>query len=119
MTILKGDRGGISFRANADNGNFYYFYISSTGSYALQTYENYMLTGTLTVGSSAAIKTGLNQPNLIAIVANGNALDLYVNMQLIARVSDGTYIHGQIGVVAEDINDPTDIVFTNAQVWTA
>jgi eukaryotic-like serine/threonine-protein kinase len=119
MTILKGDRGGISFRANADNGNFYYFYISSGGSYALQTYENYMLTGALTAGSSAAIKTGLNQPNLIAIVANGNILDLYVNMQLIARVSDGTYIHGQIGVVAEDINNPTDIVFTNAQVWTA
>lgn len=117
MTILKGDRGGICFRANADNGSFYYFYISSSGSYALQTYNNYILTGTLSDGSSAAIKTGLNQPNLIAVVANGTALDLYVNMQYIATVNDSTFIHGQIGVVAEDIHNPTNIVFNNAMVW--
>jgi serine/threonine protein kinase len=117
MTILKGDRGGICFRANANNGSFYYFYISSTGTYALQTYNNYILTGTLSDGSSTAIKTGLNQPNLIAVVANGTKPDLYVNMQHIAAVDDSTFIHGQVGVVAEDIKNPTDIVFSNAMVW--
>jgi hypothetical protein len=117
MTILKGDRGGICFRANANNGSFYYFYISSTGTYNLQTYNNYILTGTLSDGSSTAIKTGLNQPNLIAVVANGTKPDLYVNMQHIAAVDDSTFIHGQVGVVAEDIKNPTDIVFSNAKVW--
>ncbi|HJT57501.1 MAG TPA: protein kinase [Ktedonobacteraceae bacterium] len=118
MMILHGDRGGICFRASAANGNFYYFYISRTGSYALQIYENYVLTATLVTGSSSAIKTGLKQPNLIAVVANGDSLNLYVNMQLVAKVNDSTYIDGQIGVVAEDINNPTDIVFSHAQVWT-
>jgi len=117
MTILKGDRGGICFRADPSSGSFYYFYISSSGSYALQTYNNYILTGTLSDGSSTAIKTGLKQPNLIAVVANGAALDLYVNMQYIATVNDSTFVHGQIGVVAEDIHNPTNIVFNNAMVW--
>lgn len=118
MTILQGDRGGLCFRASAVNGNFYYFYISSAGTYALQIYENYVLTATLAKGSSSAIKTGLNQPNLIAVVASSDSLNLYVNMQLVAKVNDSTYIDGQIGVVAEDITSPTDIVFSHAQVWT-
>src|SRR5947209_1922583 len=64
-----------------------------------------------------AIKTGLNQTNLITVVANGNSLVLYVNKQQIASVNDGTYSNGQIGVIAESTQNPTEVVFTNAEVW--
>jgi serine/threonine protein kinase len=119
MTIIKGDQGGIVFRADPSKGSFYYFHISTSGAYALETYSNYNPSRSqpLIQGTSPAIKTGLNQTNLIAVVANGNGLKFFVNMQQIASVSDGTYNGGKIGVIAEDISNPTEVVFRNIVVW--
>src|SRR5437588_791231 len=41
MTIIKGDQGGIAFRADSGKGNFYYFNLNSSGKYALEIYSNY------------------------------------------------------------------------------
>lgn len=117
MTIVKGDQGGIAFRANANNGSFYYFHINTNGSYALETYSGYNSTAVLNQGTNPAIKTGLNQTNLIAVVANGNSLVLYVNKQQIASVNDSTYSSGQIGVIAESVQNPTEVVFSNAEIF--
>jgi len=117
MTIIKGDQGGIAFRAEASKGRFYYFHINENGTYILETYSNYKSTAVLKHGMSPAIKSGLNQTNLIAVVANGNSLELFINMQKLASVSDGTYNSGQIGVVAENISSPTEVVFRNVEVW--
>ncbi len=75
-------------------------------------------------GTSPAIKTGLNQSNIIAVVASGSDLDLYVNHQHIAYVSkgiphdkSGDYITGQLGVCAEDAGNPTRVMYNNAAVW--
>jgi eukaryotic-like serine/threonine-protein kinase len=118
MNITKGDQGGISFRADADKGTFYYFYINTNGSFGLEIFKNYVLSGILKQGYSPAIQTGLNQANLIAVVAKVDRFDLYVNMQLVTSAIDNTYSQGQIGVVAEDINNPTDVIFSNARVYT-
>src|SRR5712691_11067325 len=119
MTIIKGDQGGIVFRADPSKGSFYYFHISTSGAYALEIYSNYNPSRSqpLIQGMSPAIKTGLNQTNLITVVANGNGLKLFVNMQQIASVSDSTYNGGKIGVIAEDISNPTEVVFRNVVVW--
>ena len=117
MTIVTGDQGVIAFRANSKDGAFYYFHINQNGTYGLETYNGYNSTAVLKQETSPAIKTGLNQTNLIAVVANGNSLVLYVNKQQIASVNDGTYSNGQIGVIAESTQNPTEIVFTNAEVW--
>ncbi len=69
-------------------------------------------------GTSLAIKTGLNQSNIIAVVASGSDLDLYVNHQHIAYVSNSTFSQGQLGVCAEDAGNPTKVVYENAAVWT-
>jgi serine/threonine protein kinase len=119
MTIIKGDQGGIVFRADPSKGSFYYFHISTSGAFALETYSNYNPSRSqpLIQRTSPAIKTGLNQTNLIAVVANGNGLKFFVNMQQIVTVSDGTYNGGKIGVIAEDISNPTEVVFRNVVVW--
>ncbi|TMC84456.1 MAG: hypothetical protein E6J10_09530 [Chloroflexi bacterium] len=119
MTIIKGDQGGIVFRADPSKGSFYYFHISTSGAYALETYSNYNPSRSepLIQGTSPTIKTGLNQTNLITVVANGSSLKFFVNMQQIASVSDGTYNGGKIGVIAEDISNPTEVVFRNVVVW--
>jgi len=118
MTIVKGDQGGIIFRANKDNGSFYYFHINVNRSFALDIYNNNFFMQAITSGSSYAINTGLNQANLITVVAIDNMLNLYVNMRKVASVSDTTYDSGQIGVVAENTGDPTEVAFSNTRVWT-
>jgi pSer/pThr/pTyr-binding forkhead associated (FHA) protein/tetratricopeptide (TPR) repeat protein len=120
MQILKGDCGGLIFRADANNGKLYLFDVCQDGSYSLYLYRNFSGTTakTLGSGSSAAITTGLNQTNVLAVVAQGTALDLYVNNQKIDSVSDGTYSHGQIALAADASNDPTEVAFNNARVWT-
>jgi hypothetical protein len=114
MQILNGDQGGLAFCADAVSNTFYYFRVSRDGSYALEIYKNGNQVGTLYKGNSSAIKTGLNQANLLAVRVKGGKIDLYINMQLVASVSDSTLTRGQVGVVAEDVSHATDAVFSNA-----
>ncbi|HXZ05776.1 MAG TPA: hypothetical protein VEH81_13155, partial [Ktedonobacteraceae bacterium] len=50
--------------------------------------------------SSSAINQGLNQTNLVAVIAQNSTIGLYVNHQLIGSVVDNTFSSGQIGVTA-------------------
>ncbi len=120
MTIIKGDAGGIIFRADVANSKSYYFRIGQDGSYALELFTDNVLSHAqiLKSGSNSIINTGTNQSNLIAVVAQGTNINLYVNLHLIYSVSDSTYSQGQIGLIAEDINSPTEVAFSNARVWT-
>ena len=111
MTIVKGDAGGISFRWSS-NDHHYMFLINQDGSYELRA--DYVI---IQGGSSSAIKGGLNQSNLIAIVAQGNTLDLFVNKHYITSVNDSTNSEGGIGIEAHAISQPTEVAFRNAMVW--
>jgi len=121
MTIIKGDAGDIIFRDDT-KGNGYYFFINQDGQYEFGIYNcsgDNCKSNALRNGSSAAINTGLNQSNLVAVVASGTTIELYVNHQKIDSVSDSSYSQGEIGVVAYDVNSPTEVVFSNAKVWTS
>ena len=116
MAILQGDRGGIAFRADPVHGTFYYFYIDTHGNYGLAL-VNYSLIGKLLAqGNNPAIRTGLNQINQIAVVAEGASITLFVNMQIVAQVTDSTNTSGNIGLVAQDVNNITHVSFSNAQI---
>lgn len=118
MTITQGDTGGIVFRVDETKGTYYLFRIGSDGSYALDIYNNNNYVNTLKSGPSSTINIGLNQSILVAVVANGSNIDLYVNNTNIDNVSDGTYSQGEIGVTAVSFGNPTEAVFSNAKVWT-
>lgn len=120
MTIVKGVGGGIFFRDDG-NGNGYYFFIGQDGTYQLGTYNNCPACKSFSVlhsDSSPAINTGLNQSNLVAVVASGSTIDLYVNNQKIYSSSDSSHSQGRIGVFASGANSPTEVMFNNAKVWT-
>ncbi len=114
IQIIKGDQGGLAFCGDAMSNTFYYFRVSRDGSYALEVYRDGNLAGTIYEGKSGAIKTGLNQTNLLAVRVKNGKIDLYINMQPVISVDDTTLTHGQIGVVAEDNSHPTDVAFSNA-----
>jgi hypothetical protein len=112
MTALTGaaqDGGGLVFRSTS-NGS-YRLRIGVDGSYDLVDQNP------VTSGSSSAIKTGLNQTNVITVVAQGQHIYMYVNRQLIASVVDSVNTSGQIGVFAVSWTAATDVVYSNAQVW--
>jgi hypothetical protein len=71
----------------------------------------------LSSGTNGAIKRGLNQSNLIAAVANGTTISVYVNNEFIASVHDTTYTNGQRGIYGEGDNGPADIIASNTRVW--
>ncbi len=120
MKIVQGDCGGMVFRADSNNGKLYFFEVCQDGTYLFSRYLDY--TGNnvtdLAGGSSAAIKTGLNQSNVLAVVAQGSTLSIYVNNQKIASANDSTFKHGQIGLFADSNNHPSEVAFNNVKVWT-
>lgn len=120
MTITKGEFGGIVFRTDNSQSKYYSFFIDRSGTYTLMTSVDD--TGahdyTLHKGTSASIKTGLNQANLLTIVARGSSIYVYINQQYITSAKDSTYRAGQIGVFGGNYTQaPADVVFSHIQVW--
>lgn len=125
ITILKGNCGGIISRVDSDNLNFYYFFICQSGSSGLSSYKNNKVSQQLwnsnqtsNNGSPVPVHQGLNASNTIAVTTNNNSITLYINQQKITQINDSSYSQGQIGVTAESLGDPTEVKFSNAQVWT-
>lgn len=113
MTILSGtaaDGGGLIFRSTG--GKSYRFRVGTDGSFDLVDEPQ-----SLIASSNAAIKTGLNQTNVLMVKAQGSSISLYVNNVLIAKITDSFASSGAIGVFAVDFSQPTDIAFSHAQVW--
>jgi|GEM_PF-1103522 len=119
MQIQKGDCGGMLIRGDSSDLNGYLFAVCRTGSYSLSLLQNGHPTTLLAGGASIpGFNTGLNQTNIIAIAANGNTFVLYVNRQKTDEAKDGTFTHGFLGPVAENLSGPTIVVYSNAKVWT-
>jgi len=117
MTILRGDYGGISFRTNSTGTDYYAFTVDQAGQYSLVVYKDDNVIKTVSNGDSLAFKTDLNQPNLITVIARGSDFYLYINKQFIARGSDTSYRAGQIGLLAGSITHPTEVAFSDLNVW--
>ena len=122
MTIVKGEYGGIVFRTDSSQSKYYSFFIDRSGTYTLITSVDN--TGTqdrvLHTGTSPFIRTGLNQINLLAVIARGSTIYLYINQQYLTSASDSTYRAGQIGVFGGNYTQaPADVVFSHIQVWKA
>ena len=115
MTILRGDCGVLAFRN--ENNSYYAFSVCQNGSYYLNIIGS---NGKQLIGnSSAAIKTGLNQSNVAAVVAKGSSIVLYVNGHIVGSVNDNTLSSGAIGFGA---NAPftgfTEVAYNDTKVWT-
>lgn len=117
MAIFQGDYGGMFFRANSSGTDYYTLTVDQSGQYSLDVYKNNNYLKTVSNASSSAFKTGLNQSNLITVVARSSTFYLYMNGQFVARASDTNYNAGQIGLLAGDNTHPTEVAFSNLKVW--
>ena len=117
MIFDKGSQAGIIFRATGSKGTFYFFHIGIDGSFALDLYKSANQPIALSSGFSSAITTGLTQANQLAVIAVKGHLLLYANQQYITSITDNTLTSGAIGVAVQDAANPTEVEFSNVQVW--
>ena len=118
MSILGGDCGGVIFRGDFASYRYYYFQICADGSFDYSIYTRQGTPAKTLPGSNPNINGGLNQPNLLAVVALDTSITIYVNHEAIYHIQDSTYSQGQIGVAAENVNAPsTEVAFSNLNIW--
>lgn len=117
MTFIQGIDAGITFRASDQTGSHaYYFSTTNKGIYSLFTVEGNG-GGVLAYGRSPVFN-GLNHANLLAVMAKGNIIYLFINRHFVAAVNDATYSQGELGfLVGNFIGTQTDVIFTNADIW--
>lgn len=118
MSIIKGDQGCIVFRYDEVNAQtFYMFCLDTEGNYTFiaQTPDGYL--NTLEQGTSSAMVTGLNHINTVAVVAQNDVFDFYVNKLFVLNATDDTAKNGEVGVGISNNGDFAEVVFNNAQVW--
>jgi hypothetical protein len=115
------DGGGIAIRSSGNS--YYYFEIFESGRYVFAACTGNDCSHAVAEGLSQGIPsfhTGLNHPNIIAIVANGNSFELFVNGEhVVGPVSDttNTSSHGMIGVYGSAKDATTEVVYRDARVW--
>lgn len=121
LTVIKGDYSGLSFRINRVQETGYVFAIGVAGDYVIDTFDFKASTNNefavLHKGTSAAIKRGWNQTNLVAVVANGAHISLYVNGQLVSQIQDNTYTQGEVGTYGYG-QVSSDIETKDVRIWS-
>lgn len=124
LKIVQGHAAGIIFRTNDGAAQTYYiFEITVDGNYFVQRNDSSEDDAPLTSGSSTAIKTGFDQPNTLAVDANGGQMTIYINGRAITPLTDSHYSSGLIGVIvgeqlkSSDAQTVTEADYNYARVW--
>ncbi|HLL80295.1 MAG TPA: hypothetical protein VKT25_12385 [Ktedonobacteraceae bacterium] len=116
-TLLQEPEIGLVFRQTAQFGH-YYFYVRRNSTYGLQCVTR-RERSTLIEGFNPYIRCELSQSNLLAVVADGPDIDLYINHQHAAHVTDATLAAGRISLsAATDAHSPCEASFRNVMLWT-
>jgi len=119
MTILQGDCGGLVFRDNTASNQEYQFEICQDGRYGFYVQEPNSSYKTIQgFTATSGINTGLNKQNTLAVVANGQKIDLYVNQQLVGSFNDTSSSQGWLGFLADGETSATTVAYANERVWT-
>ena len=121
MRILKGDSGGLIFRSNADVTKFYIFLVGQDGTYSFYYYPDTSGKNvkTLAQGTSNLVQAGINKTNSLTVIVQGSQFALYINGKYLDSANDnGPAGGGVIGVVSSSLTNQTEVVFSQAKVWT-
>ncbi|MBV9229077.1 MAG: serine/threonine protein kinase [Chloroflexi bacterium] len=117
MTIIKGDVGGLVFFADSAHTHYCASILNNEGNFAFFCYVN--SSSSFTVPSNSVVGQKSPQPNLLTVIVHNNRVSLYVNKQYVGSIVLSLFSSGgEIGMVAYDIKQPTEVAFSHAQVWS-
>jgi len=123
MNIRQGDCGGLIFRY-IDSRNMFLFEVCQDGKYNISDRVNNQWNSLYTsYHPSAAIQQGLNKQNVLAVTVQGDTVNMYVNGQKIDTATDqnltsSKFVQGSIALEADDLSNPTTVIYTDALLWT-
>lgn len=109
------DENRLGLICRSDGLKYYFFIISSDGYYGIGLFQDGKATllGQDAMQSSPAITSG-TAVNHLRFDCVGTQLQAFVNGSALADVSDGTLVHGDVGLLAGTFEQPgADIVFDN------
>jgi hypothetical protein len=113
VTKLNGpDENRAGLMCRYQNGDYYFFIISSDGFYAIGKFigGNTLLLGQTEMQSSEFIQ--VNEMNHVRADCVGDTLSFYVNFNEVAVVQDSDFPSGDVGVVAGAFSEPgVDVLF--------
>jgi hypothetical protein len=113
VTRLNGpDENRAGLMCRYQNGDYYFFIISSDGFYAIGKFigGNTLLLGQTEMQSSEFIQ--VNEMNHVRADCVGDTLSFYVNFNEVAVVQDSDFPSGDVGVVAGAFSEPgVDVLF--------
>ena len=102
-----------------DENNYYYFVISSDGSYGIGEKVNgvdSIISGEGYMQQSEDIRLDSNSNHLV-VFCDGSALTLYVNDNLLAEVTDTSLTSGWVGLIASSFRTAgVDVYFDDMQI---
>ncbi len=113
---------GIMFRYDATNTTGYLFLLGEQQDYHLYAfnYKNPDVNKQYTLlreGTNTAIKRGVKQTNLVAILARGSLISMYVNNQFVDVIQDSTYTKGLVGLYVESNSNGEEAIINGVEVW--
>jgi hypothetical protein len=117
MQWLKGDEGGIIFRASDVANKYYSFTLKRNGSYMLALTKDSRHGIELNNQHSSLINTAARSVNILTVIANGSKLYLYINKHFVGSASDSTLHTGAIALMAADNKQSTEVAFRNLRIW--
>lgn len=117
---IVGDVGGVIFRYDSAQ-QFYRFSLNTNGVYKLFVCQVSTCPDT-TVDSGMLLVVGnlqnIGQTTILTVIAIDKSIYLYVNHIFVNKVEDSTISQGgEIGVFAASEAQPTQVTFSNVQVW--
>jgi hypothetical protein len=119
VQIIKGDDGGLVFRANPTTYVEYRFDVAANGTFDLiRQASNKAPQQLIKPTPSHTIHKGNSETNQLAVLTERTHVYLFVNGINVDTSTIGLS-SGAIGFHAYDYSNPTDVVFLNAQLWTA
>ena len=119
MRIIKGDAGGIIFRADAAIARFYVFRVGQDGTYDIYYYPDGTgkKTQKLAEGYSDLIVNGTDKENQLTVLARGRTIFLYINGKYLVGMEHKGPASGLIGVIADSSLRPTEVEYSQVRVW--
>ena len=114
----EGNAYGMIFRS-PDNNEGYVYALTCEGEYYLWAWDGENGTFLVKKTASAQIRAGANQENRIGVMADGEAISLYINGVLQTRANDDIFLErGKFGtaILALD-GQPFTVYFDNLTMW--
>ena len=97
----------------ASSGNFYTFEITPDGQWGLVKWTNDNGTVIKQFESNSALQTGDGASNDLRVVVVGSQFTFYANGTQLGTATDATFTTGRTGVVNDDTDSTSEVIFTN------